>query len=180
MLWLYAVVFILLASAAYAAVHGAPWVPTRRRDVARVLRLLDAKPGQTVYELGCGDGRVSVAIARQTCAKVVGVELSLAQWLAASIRGVVYRATPSYKEGDSAARGSLRFCLADAFSVDLSGADAVYLFLMPETYAKLRPKFERELKPGAVVVSYVWPIPGWTPAERDHREGTEDLYRYVR
>lgn len=166
--WLFLVVFVFLASFAYAAVRGAPWVPTRRRDLDRVLALLEAKPGQTIYELGCGDGRVSTLIARQTKAEVVGVELSLAQWIAALARKGLTRTA------------NVRFRLADVFSVDLSKADAVYLFLMPETYAKLKPKFEKELRPGTKVLTYVWPMEGWEAKTVSKKEGSENIYLYVR
>lgn len=162
------IVFIFLASFAYAAVKGAPWVPTRARDLQRIVRLLDVKPGQTVYELGCGDGRVSTLLAKQTGAQVIGVELSLAQWLAATVRKYVTR-TPN-----------VHFRLRDVFAVDLSKADVVYLFLMPEAYANLKPKFERELKPGAKVLTYVWPIEGWEPKTVDIQKGSENLYLYER
>ena len=56
----------------------------------------------------------------------------------------------------------------------------VGLFLMPEAYAKLRPKFEKELKPGARVMSYVWPIPGWESEQVDAQEGRATIFLYKR
>lgn len=70
--------------------------------------------------------------------------------------------------------------LENAFVHDLSGYDAVYVFLMPETYEKIRPKFETELKPGARVVSYVWPIPGWEPTRVDEQIGALKMHYYER
>ncbi len=166
--------FILLASAAYAAWRGAPWVPTKKGDASRLIALLGLKPGQRFVELGCGDGRVSAAVARATGADVTGVELSLLQFFAAWVRGAANGGSVA------GAGGNLRFRLGDAFSADLSQADAVYLFLMPETYAKLRPKFERELKPGAKVVTYVWPMPEWEAERVDEKEGKPTLYLYIR
>jgi hypothetical protein len=66
------------------------------------------------------------------------------------------------------------------FKTDLSKADIVYLFLMPETIKKLRPKLEQELKPGARVVSYVFPFKDWKPEkvlERTEKDLPVYLYR---
>lgn len=70
--------------------------------------------------------------------------------------------------------------LANAFKHDLSDTDVVYLFLMPETYEKIRPKFEAELKPGARVISYVWPIPDWEPTEINESKDSPKLFLYQR
>jgi SAM-dependent methyltransferase len=172
--WLWLVLFVALCSAAYAAVSGAPWVPTWRRDIERVRRLLDLKPSEKFVELGCGDGRVTVAFGRGSedprirGPEGVGVELSLLQFLAANVRRVLTRSW------------NVRFTFQNAFSYDLHDADAVYMFLMPETYEKLRPKLETELKPGARVVSYVWPIQGWEPSVVDEIENGPRLFLYVR
>lgn len=163
MIWIWWIFLGLLASAAYASLSGAPWVPTWRKDIVRAKRLLALRPGETFVELGCGDGRVTCAVGQGT-----GVELSVAQWLAAQVRRLLTRSW------------NTRFVLGNAFAYDLRSADAVYAFLMPETYETLRPKLEAELKPGARVLTYVWPIQGWTPAEVDVREGGPKLYLYRR
>jgi hypothetical protein len=75
---------------------------------------------------------------------------------------------------------NVRFVLGNAFHYDLRDADAVYLFLMPDTYEKIRPKLETELKPGARVLTYVWPIPGWEPTSIDEHPNAPKLYLYKR
>lgn len=159
----------LFVSLAYAASRGAPWVPTRKRDITRLLSLLELKQGMKMYELGCGDGRVSIAVAKKTGAHVVGVELSFLHVVIANIlawmRGVK----------------NMRFVWGDIYKQDFSDADVVYLFLMPCVYEKLRPKFEQELKRGALVVSYVWPIVGWTPKVVDRpSKNVSAIYVYER
>jgi len=77
--------FLLLCSFAYAAWSAAPWVPTKKHDVERARNLLALRAGETVYELGCGDARMCLALA-QDGARAVGIELSFLQWLAAKIR----------------------------------------------------------------------------------------------
>lgn len=170
MIWrvFFIVVFVLLASVAYAAIQGAPWVPTWKRDMKRVGELLRLQPGEKFVELGCGNARVCRHIKRrQPEAEVVGVELSFLQygigWLQNRLAG-----------------SGVKMKLENAFKHDLSGYDAFYVFLMPETYQKIRPKFETELKPGARVVSYVWPIPGWEPTRVDEQTGAPKLFLYQR
>ena len=155
---------IILFSAAYAAASGAPWVPTKKGDVERLTKLLDLKAGEKFVELGCGNGRVCRAVAKhQPDADITGVELSILQYLIAQAQGL---------------GTSVRFKFQNVFKHDLSEYDAVYLFLMPETYEKIQPKLESELKSGSRVVSYVWPIPGWEPELVDRQEGALDLYLY--
>ena len=155
MSFVFLILFFLLASLAYACVRGAPWVPTWRRDIARLMLLLNLKSGQKLYELGCGDGRVGLALVRGTGAELVGIELSFLHWAIAQVLKRLKRMQ------------NARFVWGDIYRQDLSDADAVYLFLMPEFYEKLKPKLERELRPGTRVVSYVWPIEGWAPIAVD-------------
>src|SRR3989338_5900462 len=99
---------------------------------------------------------------------VIGVELSIAQvaiaWLQSRISGL----------------SNIQIKLGNAFHTDLSSVDVVYMFLMPETYEKIRPKLEKELKPGARVITYVWPIPGWTPDVVDEAEGSQKIYLFIK
>jgi SAM-dependent methyltransferase len=161
-----AILLLLALSFAYAAARGAPWVPTRRADIDRLCRLADLNPGDVFYDLGCGDGRVCLEVSRRSGASGVGVELSLVQWMIGSLRAKL-----------SGLPVSMR--LADMDRVSLSDATAVYLFLLPEVYARLRPLLERDLRPGAKVLTYVWPMPGWEHDRLDHVEGSSDLYLYV-
>ena len=170
MFWhiLFVIGFILLGSVAYAGMQGAPWVPTWKRDLKRLSDGLRLEPGQKFIELGCGNARVCRHMKKmQPEADVTGLELSMLQY------GIGWLQNRFAKSG-------VKMKLENAFKHDLSGYDAVYMFLMPETYKKIRPKFEKELKPGTKVVSYVWPIPEWTPKRIDNIEGQPDLYFYER
>lgn len=157
---------IFLISLAYAASQGAPWVPTWNRDLKRIDALLDLQPGEQFVELGCGNARVCRYLKKQRSETVVvGVELSLIQFCVGWMQNR-FTHTP------------VEMRLENAFKQDLSTYDAVYLFLMPETYEKIRQKLEKELKPGARVVTYVWPIPDWEPTKVDTLEGAPKLYLY--
>lgn len=169
MLWniFLVIIIILLFSFAYAAISGAPWVPTWRHDTKRALKLLDLKTGEKFYELGSGVGTLCIAAGRNPKIQVIGIELSLGQWLVSQIRNIFHKGH------------NITYRLANLFNTDLAEADAVYFFLMPDTYQKLRCKLEKELRPGTKVVSYVWPVVDWKPVKVDKSEGFPDLYLYI-
>src|SRR3989338_2471936 len=101
------IAFLCLASFGYAALSAAPWVPTWKRDIERLRRLLNLKEGERAYELGCGDGRVCVALAKDGV-QVVGAELSFVTFLVAKFRQAWTHSTAVIRWGD-------------LFNVDLQG-----------------------------------------------------------
>jgi cyclopropane fatty-acyl-phospholipid synthase-like methyltransferase len=136
------------------AVKGldAPYVPTADVAVAEMLREAKVGPNDVVYDLGSGDGRIVIAAARDFGARGVGIELDpkLVQQSreAALAAGVAERT---------------QFIWKDIFEADLSPATVVTVYLFPEVNARLLPKFRRELRPGARVVSHQYAIGDWKP-----------------
>jgi len=116
----------------------------RMLDVARV------GPGDTVYDLGSGDGRIVVAAAQRFGARAVGFELDDQRYVVASARvrdlGLAPRA---------------QIVHSDLASVDLRPATVVTLYQLPSVNEMLRPALERQLRPGARVVTHDFPINGW-------------------
>lgn len=53
----------------------APWLPTRNRDIERIVRIMNIQKNDVCYELGSGDGRVSVYLAKESEASVIGIEV---------------------------------------------------------------------------------------------------------
>jgi len=157
---------IIFLSSIYANWQTAPWVPTPLHDVKRLLKLADIKPGQKVYDLGCGDGRLIVAAA-QKGAIAEGFEISFLPYLLSKIR-------LSFQKNTINAR--IRY--KDFWQSNLNDADIVYFYLMPKIYPKLQRKFESELKKGTKVISYVWPMDGWQPISVDIEKGRPNLYLY--
>lgn len=156
-LWLLALLVVLALTATYAwgAWRAAPYVPTVQRDVDRMLALANIQPGETVLDLGAGDGRFLLTAARRFQAKTIGYEISLLPYLVGKIRLWLARGLTA----------DMKF--QDFFHVDLSGANVVVCFLTPGAMARLAPKFQAELKPGTRIVSYAFSIPGWTPVTKD-------------
>lgn len=160
-------ILAIVLTAGFAGWRGAPWVPTVKLDVERLAKLAKLKRGERAYDLGCGDGRVVVALAR-TKAKVVGLEVSLVPYVAAKLRLL----------GAHLPNASVHW--ANLWRTSLADADLVYVFLTPSAYARLRPKLEAELRPGSRVITYAWPIEGWKPVSTSRLAGQLPLYSYVR
>ena len=133
----------------------APYVPTPPDIVDRMLNLAQVTKNDVVYDLGCGDGRIVIAAAKQYGARGVGVDIdpkrieeSIANAKAAGVERLV------------------EFRLQDAMTVDVSRATVVTLYLLSSSNAKLRPILTRQLRPGARIVAHAFSMgPVW-PAEK--------------
>jgi len=122
-----------------------------------MLTVADVKPGEIVYDLGCGDGRVVIMAAQEFGASAVGVEMR--EDLAKQAMG---------KVSDMSLEGRVKIVQGDMFKVDLSQADVITLYLTTSANDKVKPKLEAELKPGARVVSHDYEILGWRPIKIDN------------
>ena len=132
----------------------APDVPTPQPIVERMLEAGHVKPGQLVYDLGSGDGRVVITAAQKFGAKAVGIE----------IRPDLCRiATERIKAAGLEDR--VKIVQGSALRVDLSPADVVTMFLLTTSNERLKPALEKYLKPGTRVVSNQFPIKGWKPVD---------------
>jgi predicted RNA methylase len=138
----------------------APYVASPARVVDLMLEMAKIKPGETVYDLGSGDGRIVIAAAEKYKAKAVGIEIS--PKLVASATAEIERAGLS---------SGARVIQGDVLQTDFTGADVVTMYLETKLNAELRPRLEKFLKPGARVVSHDYPVPGWKPARVEKVEG---------
>lgn len=134
----------------------APYVTSPQPIVEKMLEVARLKSGETIYDLGCGDGRILFSAVKNFGAKAVGVEIS---------PSLAKRAQQTLES--QGMQDQVRVIQADMMSVDVSGANVVSLYLMTEANEALRPKLERELKPGARVVSLEFKIKGWKPAREE-------------
>ncbi|MCI4320148.1 MAG: class I SAM-dependent methyltransferase [Thermoplasmata archaeon] len=163
-----AVLFVFAGAVAYfwlvSFLFGAGYQGAPRRSVEAMFRLADIRPSDTLYELGAGVGAVVFPAAREYGAKVVAVEIEPLRVLILRLRRAV---------GPGAERIELR--RANMYALDLRPASVVTAFLWPGAMARLRQKFENELRPGTRVVSRCHPIIGWTPTQYDR---AADVYFY--
>ncbi len=149
----------------------APYVVAPEHAVDKMLEMANLKPGETLYDLGCGDGRIIIAAAKRYKVKAVGVEIS--EQLA---RKAVENARKAGVEND------VKVIHQDFMRTDLSDANVVTLYLATTANDTLRPNLERYLRPKTRVVSYDYPIPGWKAIETRESPGhsgiTHTIYLY--
>lgn len=126
--------------------------PTPHHVVAAMLQLADVGKHDVLYDLGCGDGRIVIAAARDYGARAVGIEI-VPELLTLGERAAA----------QAGVAGRVRFVRQDIFQADLSPATVVTLYLSEEVNARLRPKLLRELRPGARIVSYRVDMEDWRP-----------------
>lgn len=144
----------------------APFVPSPITVVERMLEAAQVKQGETVYDLGCGDGRVLITAVEKFRAKAVGVELS--QKLADAARGAIKQR--GYENRASIIQGNL-------LDVDLSNADVVTLYLLTDANSQLKPRLEKYLHPGARVVSHDFEIRGWKPVRVEEVQAHRRMHK---
>jgi cyclopropane fatty-acyl-phospholipid synthase-like methyltransferase len=157
--------FLLGGLAAGAAVAGcstpgikldAPYVSTPEPVVKAMLRMASVRQSDVVYDLGCGDGRIVIAAARDFGARGVGIDIDPRR---------IDEANAAARSAGVSAR--VRFAVQDLFKTDFSEATVMALYLFPELNAKLLPKLRAELKPGARVVSHRFGIGDWAPDRKE-------------
>lgn len=151
-IFLIGALLVLAAMVILPIFFGAPWHPLLPGTIRRILRFAEVRPGETVCDLGCGEGRVLVTAAKEFSAQAVGVEIDFLKVvlarLLARINGV----------GDRVhiVRGNL-------FDFDPGSADVVYLYLTHQAMDKLFPEILKKLKPSVRIVSYRFCLRGMTP-----------------
>lgn len=131
-----------------------PYVPTPQTIVERMLEAGHVKPGDMVYDLGSGDGRIVITAAQKFGAKAVGVEIR------ADLCRIAMERIKSLGLEDR-----VRMVQGSALHVDLSPADVVTMFFLTTSNERLKPVLQKQLKPKARVVSNQFPIKGWKPVE---------------
>ena len=162
-------IWLILLTLAITALSLAPWVPTRKKDLKRIKRIANMKKGEIFYDLGCGDGRVTAYMCKESGVHSIGIELAVPFYFICKIR--------EFFNTD----GNLNFKLKSLFQEDLSQADAVYLFAAnsKKLTGKIIKKLEKELKPGAKVISYAFKVKSWKPTIIDKPKSNDvTIYLY--
>ena len=141
------------------------YVPTDLAVVEIMLEAAKVGPGDVVYDLGSGDGRIVITAAAKYGARGVGIDIDperVREARANAVRaGVTDRVT---------------FIQGDLFDLDITPATVVALYLLPELNLRLRPKLVRDLRPGSRVVSHDFDMGDWVP-ERTITVQRERLHR---
>ena len=136
------------------------YVPTPQDVVARMLELGAVGPGDVLYDLGSGDGRIPIAAAKKFGIRAVGIDVD----------------PERIREANENARKAgvaklVRFRQEDLFEADFREATVVTLYLLPDLNLKLRPRLLSELKPGTRIVSHQFDMGDWKPARKIEMRG---------
>ena len=150
------VLLVVWVSGVWPTYFGAPWVPTKKKLVQTMLALAEVGPEDVVYDLGCGDGRILVAAARDFGAKAVGVEIEPLKFLWCQLVITIL-----------GLRGQVTVRLGNLFETEISDASVVICYLLKETNQHLYQKLQQELKPGTRVISNIFTFPGVEPVKEE-------------
>ena len=129
-----------------------PFVRSTPEVIDKMLEMARVRSGDLIYDIGSGDGAIIIRAAKKYGVRGVGIEID--QELVARARNLAFREKVEHL---------VEFRVQDAFTVDVSPASVVTLYMLPEFNAKMRPLLERQLRPGSRVVSHDYPIEGWVP-----------------
>jgi hypothetical protein len=163
LLWTVLVLLLIVLSFGFVVFVGPPYLPTLSKQKATALDLLDLKEGETLLELGSGDGRVMLAAAERGL-KVIGIELNP---LLVVISLVVTRRY----------RKQVRVIWGTYWGKPWPRADGIFTFMLPKYMRRLDERIYKWLPPEKTVklASFAFAIPGKEPI--DKRDGVY-LYEY--
>jgi len=152
----------------------APYYPTPEVVIQKMLELGELQPGQKMFDLGSGDGRIVIAAARKFKADATGVEFDAS---------LVRQSTEKIKTLGLAA--TARIIHGDLLKQDYSSADLLTVYLLPVGNEKVTPMLEKQLKKGARIVAHDFEFTAWKPEKivdiDDDGEGRiHRLYLYWR
>ena len=126
----------------FSSSQGAPFVPSNKKSIQKMLELAQIKPTDTVFDLGCGDGRIVFALEKMGVKRAIGIEVSPLIYLLARLRKFL----------SGARRSEIRF--GNIFKqTDYAQADVILVFLFPHIVQRIFDEIWPQLKPGARLVS---------------------------
>jgi hypothetical protein len=141
---------VVFVAFVFVIAFGAPYLPTLSPQVTTALDLIDLKPGETLLELGSGDGRILVAAAERGL-NAIGYELNPLLVAYSWLR------TRKYE-------GRVRVVWGNFWRKPLPPAEGIFTFLLNRYMTKLEAKILQE-NPKTKLVSFAFQIPGRTPAK---------------
>ena len=131
------------------------FVPTPNDVVDTMLKMAGVTKNDTVYDLGCGDGRIVITAAQRYGARGVGIDIDPER---------IREANANLSRSKVADK--VKFIQGDLFEADIGEATVITLYLLTTLNAKLRPKLLRDLKPGTRIVSHAFDMGDWEPEQR--------------
>ena len=145
-----------------------PYVPTPQEVVDKMLDLAKVGKNDTLFDLGCGDGRIVVTAAKERGARGTGIDIDPTR---------IAEAKENAKKAGVSDRAQFR--VGDLFKTDFSTATVVTLYLLPTINAKLRPQLWKQLKVGTRVVSHAFDMGSEWPAEKTVEVDGRTIYYWT-
>lgn len=135
----------------YSNLKGSPYVPTRMKEIRYILDEFPMNKNTFLMELGCGDGRFLREAAKRYQVCGLGIDVNpLLLWKSRFFSRL-------------AGLNTIEFRKEDLRNTSLGSADVLYLFLMPKLLDSLTPKFKKELKNGAIIISHGFKLTAFDP-----------------
>jgi hypothetical protein len=151
----------VICSFGFVLVFGPPYLPTLTKQMNVALKLADLKPGQSLLELGCGDGKVLIAAAQQGV-RATGFELNPLLVVFCKLRCWRYRKL-------------VRVHWANFWTREWPVTDVIFIFGLPRIMKRLDTKIAQEVRGPVKLVSFAFEIPGKKPLRKT---GSVFMYGY--
>lgn len=162
-------ILIIVVTVVYWLIGGVPYVPTPKFVARAMVDLARFSGSEKVIDIGAGNGRLLVEAKRKhPSIEATGVEISPTVWLLGLLTVL-------------ASGQKVRLSLGNALNCHMGGADVIFLYLSPAFMKTLEEKFDRELRPGTVVISHAFSFPRRQPTEiaaLPHWSGKKTIRRY--
>jgi len=142
-----------------------PWWSTNEDISRRICKLAGLSKKDKFYELGSGEGTTLIVAAKEYSATCTGIEIDPARNIIAKIR-IIF----------SGLSQKIILHRTNFFNIDLRPATVIYAYLVPKALLRLKPKFDKELKPGTLIVSFRYQIM-YYPKVKEDKENQLFLYR---
>ncbi|MSQ50967.1 MAG: methyltransferase domain-containing protein [Betaproteobacteria bacterium] len=163
------VLFLAFTLTGFAQERFSPFVPSNEVNVERMVKIANLRAGETVMDLGSGDGRIVIAAAQaQSGVRGIGVDIDAE---------LVQKSNADANRQGLADR--VRFEHRNAFDADLRNADVIFMWLFPELMRLLRPKILAEAKPGARIVAATWDMGNWPVDAADDLAGAPTIRMWI-
>jgi len=144
----YLAVTIFYLYGIYAMIKGAPFVPTNKKRVERVIELAKLKTGDKLIDLGSGDGRIVFAAAKEG-ANAIGIEINPVLFYYSLWKTKLRKIK------------NVEFVRKNMWTIDLSDVDVLTLYCISDKMEKLKKKIKAEMRPGSKVISCAFTFPDW-------------------
>jgi len=146
-----------------------PFVPTDQKVVAAMLKMADVKEGDTVYDLGCGDGRIVITAVKDFKAKKgLGIDFNPERLKDCEKSMEAAKLSPEQKKKITFKQGDVLKMTPEEFK----DVDVVTMYLLPEVNRRLAPVLQKGLKPGSRIVSHDFDMGDWKEDKREEVQGS--------